>query len=592
MGFGIINKIKKYYHWLILAFISIAFFLGTASFCYFTQKGDFVKWISPDETANYVFSKVYAQEGKLTIFEKYNLYVDDIIHPRSMRSDAGHIKPVSFLGLILIYGNIASLTSYKILPFLTPSFGALGLLFFYLLVKKIFDKENAVISTLLLASFPVYIYYSARSMFHNVLFISLFIVGLYFLFLMTKDKKKIKEYDNLTCARDTEGREHANLIFSFLAGIFLGLAIITRTSELTWIIPMLVVLFVFNLRSVSFLKLVLVASGLFLAVLPMLNWNKILYGNFFYGGYPEMNKSMVSIAMSGIDGVGQIANGDVGRLKESFFKMKENIFFFGFHPYDSLKRLYYYFADMFPWLFWPSLVGVFLFFAKWREVKKRHLSFLFAYLAVSVILLFYYGSWKFNDNPDPASFTIGNSYTRYWLPIYIGSLPFVSFFILKITKLLRTEYLIFVSRLLIIGFVFFISIRFVLLGSEESLVVIADKQSSWREELAAVNSLTENRAVIITRYHDKLFFPERKVVVGLFDDDNMVEKYSRLVDYLPVYYYNFTFPDKDIEYLNNNRLAKYNLGIVEIKEITKDFTLYKIEKKCDTLCQQTKKIKK
>lgn len=579
MSFWVYNILKNHYHRLILAVVVVVFFLGTASFSYFTQKEDFVKWISPDETANYIFSKIYGQEKKLFIFEKYNLYVDDVIHPRSFRSDHGYLKPVSFLGMILIYGKIVSLTTYKILPFLTPFFGAVGLIFFYLLLEKIFGKKISLISTILLASFPVYIYYSARSMFHNILFLTFLIIGLYFSVLMTKRKKPVKECKNVIQVRDTKIRENFNLISSFAAGIFFGLAIITRTSELIWMLPLFVVLLIFNFKNISFLKLILIFSGLFLAVLPMFYWNQLLYGGALKGGYPEMNNSISVIAGTSVDMVKQTTIGDVGHIKELANKIKDNIFFFGFHPYDSVKKMYYYFADMFPWLFWPAIFGGILFFGYWQKVKRKHLVFLLSYVLVSVILLFYYGSWGFNDNPDPNSFTIGNSYTRYWLPIYLGALPFVSFFILKVTRLLRVNYLVISARFIIIVVMIFISTKFVLAGSEEGLIIAARKQNAWRDELVSVMKLTENNSVIITRYHDKLFFPERKVIVGLFDDNNMVSQYSKLVEYLPVYYYNFTFPPKDMDYLNDKRLPKYNLEILPVAEVTNDFTLYKLQKK-------------
>src|SRR5680860_640395 len=93
---------NQYWYWLILVGLAIIFFIGTASYNFLIQSDNFIKWGSPDETANYVIAKLYAQTGEMTVFEKYNLLVNDIIQPRSFRSDAGVLKPVSFLGLILI----------------------------------------------------------------------------------------------------------------------------------------------------------------------------------------------------------------------------------------------------------------------------------------------------------------------------------------------------------------------------------------------------------------------------------------------------------------------------------------------------------
>jgi len=588
--------IKKHWRWLILGILAICFFIGASSFNYIAQGDNFIKWESPDETANYIFAKLYGQEGKLTIFEKYNLYVNDIMHPRSFRSDLGWLKPVSFLGLILIYGKIISLTSYKILPYLTPLFASIGVIFYYLLVKKIFGRRNALISAFLLASFPVYIYYSARSMFHNVLFIVLLIVGLYYGVLMTRAqpgaaKCKLSQIN------------WRGWLYAVLAGSFIGLAVITRTSELLWLVPMLIILWIFNIKKIGFLKLIIFLSFLFLSSLPVLYWNKILYSSSWHGGYPEMNQSILNITQASSDLVKSTIVGQFTYHKELWLKLRNNIFHFGFYPRHSLKMFYYYFTQMFYWLFWPAVLGGILFLQRWRKWKHKHWIYSMSYFTVSIILLFYYGSWGFHDNPDPSQTTIGNSYTRYWLPIYLGAIPFASIFIVKLTraavglmnkynsktesvqhlyynyKLPGKTFLINCSRIILIALMFFISIQFVLFGSEEGLIFAFQRHELAKNEYNKVLSLTEHNAVIITRYHDKLFFPERKVIVGLFDDKNMVAQYAKLVNYLPVYYYNFTLPQRDVNYLNTRRLAEAGLQIKKVERVTGDFTLYRLEKK-------------
>ena len=42
-------------------------------------------------------------------------------------------------------------------------------------------------------------------------------------------------------------------------------------------------------------------------------------------------------------------------------------------------------------------------------------------LAVSLWLILFYGSWSIRDNPDPSAVTIGSSYLRYRLPIFVIS---------------------------------------------------------------------------------------------------------------------------------------------------------------------------
>ena len=215
-----------------------------------------------------------------------------------------------------------------------------------------------------------------------------------------------------------------------------------------------------------------------------------------------------------------------------------------------------------------------------------------SYALISFVLIFYYGSWVFHDNPDPDKYTIGNSYTRYWLPVYMGLMPFVSIFIMRLTRVISSmvagakskliekankKFYRTGLRVLIIFIISFVSIRFVLWNSEESLFYLTQRQKASRAEYGKILELTEDNSVIITFYHDKLLFPERKVIVGLFNDTVAVARYARLVEFIPVYYYNFTLPEKDIDYLNSRRLGEAGLEINKIEQITKDLSLYRLD---------------
>jgi len=53
---------KKYWRSAVLIVLAVGFAVGAGSFNYFAQSRDFVKWASPDESANYIFAKLYGQE--------------------------------------------------------------------------------------------------------------------------------------------------------------------------------------------------------------------------------------------------------------------------------------------------------------------------------------------------------------------------------------------------------------------------------------------------------------------------------------------------------------------------------------------------
>lgn len=567
--------LSTYGQFSLICLAALLFFLGTSWFNYSTQSTNFNKWLSPDETANYIFTKHYAQTGNLVITEKLNPLVNEIIHPRSFRAEGEQLKPMSFLGIILIYGKIAALTSIKVIPYLTPLFGAIGLIFFYLLISELFDRRVGLLASLMLTFFPPYFYYSSRSMFHNILFMVLLLIGLYYAVMMNKyhgsDKRTEKPTDYLS----------RTYFFPALAGLFLGLAIITRTSELLWLGPLLLLLWLTNIKATGFIKLALLLSFLAFALLPVFYWNQLLYNSPINTGYPEMNTSITTLTSSSGALIGQAVKGtgqsQFQKEKALFTTIKNTIFYFGLNPHKSFKSFYYYFYKMFAWLFWLAVFGFLLFLTKPKKITKGQIIFILGFLAAGSILLFYYGSWDFHDNPDPKQMTIGNSYTRYWLPIYLGALPFAALLIVRLSHMIKKRFYINAVRIVVIGLITITSVNFVLAYSDESLISSVNNQKNSQLEFNQVLKLTEPDSVIISQYHDKLFYPERRVILGLFDDVNMNKEYAKLANQIPVYYYNFTLPPKDLKYLNDSRLAKIKLRILKIKQITSDFTLYKLK---------------
>ncbi|MFW5888486.1 MAG: hypothetical protein ACOCVY_02100 [Patescibacteria group bacterium] len=581
--------IKKYWREILVIVMAVSFFAGVSFFNGIVRAEPPFKWGAPDENANYVFSKLYAQAGELTIFEKYNVYAEDILHPRSVRSAHGDLKPVSFLGLILIYGFIASLVGYEALPYLTPLFASVAIFFFYLLIKEMFGKRNALISTFFLSVFPVFIYYSARSMFHNVLFVSLLVIGLYFAYNMARENKKKPGFFTF----DLSYINRKAWICAALAGTFIGLAATARTSELLWMLPGGLVLWLFNIRKIGITKLTIFLAFVVISMLPMFYWNQVLYNSPIYGGYPEMNNSIEGLKQTGEGLARSVAGIDYNSINVLLNKAKNLIFHFGFNPELSREMFVHYIVKMFPWLFWPALVGFFVFIRGVGKWKKKHWAYLCSYIIISLILIYYYGSWKFHDNPDETSFTIGNSYTRYWLPVYMGGLPFAAIFIGKLpekiflsnkrkqpgkNKFKINRILAVTISLVLAGSIGYSMMNFVLYGSEEGLARTIDVQLSEKRQYEKVLQATPREAVVITTYHDKLLFPERRVIVGLFKDENMIENYAKLAEILPVYYYNFTFRPEAVDYLNQGRLGKAGLELKEYKNINEVFHLYRLKK--------------
>lgn len=594
-------KINRNTNLFIVLSLSLSFFLLTSVFISLNQgQGDYYRFSSPDESANYFFSLNFANFRELSSYDAAGVISDGWTSPRSLRNDAGSLKPVSFLGIIIVFGYIASFLGTVVIPFLTPFFAALGIIFFYLLVKKLFNDRVALISAFLLAFFPVYIYYSIRSMFHNVLFIDFLLIGLYFLSNIKLKEKKIvsplsldKEkfitklkntFSNFFKAKPEKERL-LSFVYSFFGGVFTSLALISRTSEALWLLPLIFLWAIFYFRRLRLADIILFFCGFFLSLLPVAYYNQILYGSFFYGGYNELNRSMDEVSSISIN---LFSGFSLAYWQETFYKIRDLIFYFGFKPLQSFKLAIGYIVKMFPLLFSFSILGFLsLFYSNLPKSKKKINFYLLSGVLVSIFLVIYYGSWQFYDNPDTSQMTIGNSYTRYWLPIYLWLMPLAAWFLHNLSKAVFSfrvvekkirPYLISGFQALFIFLYSCSSLFFVFFASKEGLSYWRYSNMMERGSAEIVLSNTEPEAVIITRHFDKLLFPDRRIVVASFPDDDLMPIVDNLTKYYPVYYFHFRLSEKDINYLNERRLSPYNLKIIPKTMTGLETYLYSLEK--------------
>ncbi len=78
---------------------------------------------SPDENANYYFSRLVAEESTLKKYEPLNENIDAIVHPRSVNVNRdNYLVPGSFLGLPIIYGIIGKIFTPNIIIFLIQGY--------------------------------------------------------------------------------------------------------------------------------------------------------------------------------------------------------------------------------------------------------------------------------------------------------------------------------------------------------------------------------------------------------------------------------------------------------------------------------------
>jgi len=434
---------------------------------------------SPDETANLFFADLFAKESTLKFVEPLNNLTDRLIVPRSMRSVNGFTVPASFIGLPLIYGLLAKFLGDGIIPYLTPFLAVLGLWFLYLLFRSfLFTKRlPAALTTGLAAIFPGWWYFAARGLMPNVAFCALLIMSLYFLLAALKSGK----------------------IGNYIAfGIFTALSLMIRTSEFLWVFWIFGALLFFNRAKINWLKLVLAGAIFALFFSPVFYFNLQNYGSILSIGYADLNF-----------------------LNDAGFTSHNNLFLtlllpFGFHPLLIIKNAFNYSFGLFS--FW-SILLIFSWawlvrFGEWQNkiFKKRFTAMVIIYLPVLFYLLSYYGSWRFSDNPDPKAITIGASYIRYFLPLYLFALPPLGYllwrlFLKKGKGVLLGCFLI----LLLVGS----SWRIVMSGSNDSLFSVRNNLVIYQESFKEVISDLPAKSVIISGRWDKVFFPAVPVIYQL-----------------------------------------------------------------------------
>jgi len=546
---------------VFLIIIGGLFFIGTSAYSYCIQRPGFVKWSSPDETANYYFSKLWAETGSLIAQSPIDVPEGVLVRPRSFKVVDNTLRPVSFVGLPLLYGFLARLSSVDILPYLTPFFAVLGLLAFFGIVRRLFNLPTAIIGTTLAAFFPVYWYFTAKSMFHNVLFAACGLIACYC---------GLRALDRLRLARHQSVSYFPALIWLAVSGLAFGWAIATRTSELLWLIPIALILVIAYFKEIGWYRWLWWASWSWIGMLPAVYWNIILYDHWYGGGYPTMSQSIATISQT------SLSLFNFHNLADKFTVLWQTIFHFGFWPKQSLTMFQHYVIEMFPWLMPLALIGILVFIFHRRQWKKDKWLYLFLWILASVFLVLYYGSWTFNDNPDASHFTIGNSYTRYWLPFYLGALPWAAEGLWQLANFLFQRRLVKpIVTLAVIGISCW-SLHFTAVGSEEGLKFTAERQVADYHLWSEVLSRTEDDSIIITLYQDKLFFPERQVLVGLFDNNVMNRYYGNLLKKWPVYYFSFRFSDDALEYLNNRRLPPFGYKLEKIWDYN-EFALYRLQ---------------
>ncbi|NUM25146.1 MAG: glycosyltransferase family 39 protein [Candidatus Buchananbacteria bacterium] len=468
----------------------------------------------PDETANYFWSKSYSQTGELTLAEPMNIAAHNQIHPRSfnVRTD-GSLVPGSFLGLILLYGTLAKVFSLSSLIYFTPIFSVLAVLAFYGIVKRIFNERIALISALLMLFHPAWWYYSVTSMLPNVAFVAFLIFSIYFV---------LKNH-------------HPKLVDVLLGGFFLGISLSIRPSEIIWVGFIYLVLLAYrrdNLRAKNIILLLVITAAV---MAPAIYQQKVIYGDYLASGYNQLDEITPSCQTCQI--------------------VKSVIAPFGFHPQLMAVNFWTHFISRF---WWWSLLAILGLIAFLFQTSKQRIE-VFFYMLISMFVFawlgIYYGSWQFTDLLTVHLNTLGLSYVRYWLPLYILVLPFVAIGLTWLTNFFKNRVKV-LALAVLIGALLYQSADLVLVKKPDSILPVKERILDYRKTAARVFDVVPEDAVIVTVRKDKVFFPDRRVI-HTFDalsvNQELLGILPDLVSQVPVYYYALG-PEPEVEFSNGLKL--------------------------------------
>jgi len=443
-----------------------------------------------------------------------------------MRVISGFTVPASFLGLPLIYGSLAKITSIDFIVFFTPILAIIGLIFFYFLIRDLFNKRTALIASSLAFILPSFWYYAGKGMMANIAFMSFMVMSFYFLNQSFK----------------------SGTLWKYLSfGLLLALALMVRTSEVVWLAPLLLLIFIFNWRKTVFWYLFLAILFFLLVFSPIFFFNQQIYGSIFSMGY-SLN----------------LDADQTGLLPQSLNLLQKLFLPFGFHPRAAIGHALDYTIGLFPLWTLVMLAGWFGFFIRsiYLLFKKKNLIeplYFLLFILTGFYLVIFYGSWTFNDNPDPEAITIGTSYVRYWLPLYLFSLPPLAVVLDKFLNNFKTALPVFCVFLFTC--LFLVSYQIVMLDPQEGLVKINQNVFSYQQIAEQTAKITEPEAVIIAGKMDKAFFPLRRVIFQL----NVPADYARIKELIvrgyPVYLFTFQLTDGGLSSLSERDFLPFGLKV-------------------------------
>jgi len=525
--------VSKYWKILLLIVCSVAFFF-VYSYLAYDNIGPKFTW--PDEMANNYFINIFSATGQMKMAEPLNELAGNLLVPRSFNFINGNLVPGTFLGFDLIYGLISWVIGMRLILFVTPLLAALIPLFFYFLIKRVFEDKIALISALALYALAPFWYYSSLVMLPTAAFLFFLILGFA---LIIRQKK-----------------------WQYLLGfISIGLTLGIRTSETIWVFGILILLAIFYKRY-KLWDIILAILGIVIALAPILFFNQQTFGSALSFGYlPIGDNGSVSLPTEFV----RSTNIYLSYLQSAIMP-------FGFAPLTIMKNFYLYGIKIFWYLLIPGFLGAVLILKQYR-IDKNKLAYVIVSALVSLLILIYYGSWVFADPLTMHLNVLGLSYVRYFLPIFILALPLAVFLFGEIVKKYKPTMQKVIIGLIVVLYLG-VSINQVYYSGLDNLKAVKSYILSYHFIAAEVLVQTEDTAIIMTDRADKIFFPQRRVIPKW--DWTKLDNLKKIITDYPIYYLGYDSQAK-VDELNKNFLITQSLELSGQKVIADQYYMYKLK---------------
>lgn len=481
----------------VLVVAAVLFFVLTASVAFqFEHSG----YPSPDEQAAATFIKRVRDGLPLPIPEPLSGTLENILHPRSTTVVKSALVPQGFPFQMMLWGTLSRITH---LPhsLWTPLVGALALPLLFPLFRIFFSPRVALATALLSMVHPAVLYYTSRGLYSNAPQLFLLLIALYFF------------------TRNTRWRW-------LFGGALLGVAVALRPSELLWIAPMLGVLAWWSRGSLLRSNVTLAFSAFSLIGFFVLLYHRNLYGSALLGySFSSATSAIVGDSWS------------LEAIRE--------------HTHAYLLSLLW-------WWTIPAVGGAILFLRTPQERHARWRRYCILAFLVTAMLLLLYGSWNLRDTVSEEATTIGTSFVRYWLPIFLLTLPLTAVGLTS-RKLPRVVVSFFIS----------LSLLYPTVWGFESLARDLKQGRANQTMLKSAKERLPRDAVLLVERSDKIFWPTYRVIVGTTEPQKVLRLLPRAVVEVPVY----VARDRNLAFATfwtMQHLAKVGLGFGPVIHLDSD----------------------